>query len=262
MLFKRLLCTAAATLFISTGMACGQTDFFLSFNDLNQGATNSDAVASFSPGDAGSLYLYWSTNGPANSNIDTGAFVDLQTSLSGVIEFTAAETFDFDVLVLGSVLGPRWGDSFGAAASVNLDLVDELSAFTIFSGLGIDEMHNGALGATDQGYDSGADAFLFGRIDFVVTSEPTANSVDITMQEGNGGIVNAGAFITATFGMATIEVESGPLLGDVNQDGEVDMTDISPFVDILINREFLIEADINEDGAVDLLDVRPFVNLL
>ena len=261
MYFKRLLCTAA-TLLISSGVACSQTDFFLSFNDLNQGATNSDAVASFSPGDTGTLYLYWSTNGPADSNIDTGAFVDLQTSLSDVIEFTAAESFDFNVTVLGNLLGPRWGDSFGAANAVTRDTVDELGAFTLFSGLGIDEAHNGALGAIDEGYDAGADAFLFGKIDFVVVADPVATSVDVIMEQGNGGIVNGGGFVSAAFGTATIEIASGPLLGDINLDGEVNMADVNPFVELLINRQFLAEADINQDGAVNLLDVRPFVGLL
>ena len=260
-MFKRLLCTTAALL-IYSGVACGQNDFFLSFDGLNEGATNSDAVESFSPGDSGTLYLYWSTNGPADSNVDTGAFVDLETSLSGVIEFTAAESFDFDVLLLGSVLGPRWGDSFGPANAVTLDAVDELGAFTLFSGLGIDEAHNGSLGATDQGYDVGADAFLFGKVDFVVNADPTANSVDVIVEQGNGGIVNAGAFVDATFGTATINIAAGLLLGDVNLDGQVNMADIDPFIDLLINREFLAEADINQDGVVNLLDVTPFVALL
>ena len=52
------------------------------------------------------------------------------------------------------------------------------------------------------------------------------------------------------------------LLGDVNQDGNVDLLDIQPFVDLLTSGGFLPEADINGDGVVDLLDVAPFVELL
>ena len=263
MLQQRLFSIMAAVcLFISSSIANGQTDFFLSFQPLNQGAVNSNATGTFSPGETGTLFLYYTTNGPADSNIDTGAFVDLLTSESGTIQFTAAETLDFNISLLGNVLGPRWGDAFGATATVTDDLVDELNAFTIFSGLGIDEGNNGSAGLLDEGYDLGADAFLFATIDFVVTENPVAESVDVTMQTGLGGIVNNGMFVNATFGTATIEVSSGPLMGDVNLDGVVDMGDVSPFIQVIINGPYQIEADINEDGSVDLLDVRPFVDLL
>ena len=53
----------------------------------------------------------------------------------------------------------------------------------------------------------------------------------------------------------------GVLLGDVNQDGSVDLLDVSPFVDLLTIGGFLAEADINQDGVVNLLDVQPFVDL-
>ena len=52
------------------------------------------------------------------------------------------------------------------------------------------------------------------------------------------------------------------MLGDVNLDGAVDLLDVSPFIDAIINGELQCEADVNLDGAVDLLDVQPFVNLL
>ena len=55
---------------------------------------------------------------------------------------------------------------------------------------------------------------------------------------------------------------NGILLGNVNQDGSVDLLDVSPFVSLITMNEFQIEADINEDGQVDLLDVSPFVGLL
>ena len=52
------------------------------------------------------------------------------------------------------------------------------------------------------------------------------------------------------------------LLGDVNQDGNIDLLDIQPFVDLLTSGGFLPEADINADGEVDLLDIGQFVDLL
>lgn len=52
------------------------------------------------------------------------------------------------------------------------------------------------------------------------------------------------------------------LIGDVNGDGNVNLLDVAPFVDLLSLGGFQEEADINQDGNVDLLDVGPFVMLL
>jgi hypothetical protein len=54
----------------------------------------------------------------------------------------------------------------------------------------------------------------------------------------------------------------GILLGDVNQDGFVNLLDVAPFVDAITTGTFIPEADVNQDGVVDLLDVAPFVELL
>lgn len=51
----------------------------------------------------------------------------------------------------------------------------------------------------------------------------------------------------------------GGLLGDINCDGQVDLLDVQPFVDVLTSGVFSFKADINSDGVVDLLDVGPFV---
>ena len=51
-------------------------------------------------------------------------------------------------------------------------------------------------------------------------------------------------------------------LGDVNQDGVINLLDVDPFVDLLTSGDFQNEADINQDGVVNLLDVDPFVVLL
>ena len=51
-------------------------------------------------------------------------------------------------------------------------------------------------------------------------------------------------------------------LGDVNCDGSVDLLDVQPFVDLIIEGEFSAKADFNGDGVVDLLDIAPFVDRL
>jgi hypothetical protein len=53
--------------------------------------------------------------------------------------------------------------------------------------------------------------------------------------------------------------DEGPLLGDVNGDGDVNGLDVDPFVDVLLSGPFQEEADMNEDGEVNGLDVDLFV---
>ena len=52
------------------------------------------------------------------------------------------------------------------------------------------------------------------------------------------------------------------LKGDVNGDGNINLLDVAPFVDLVSSGVFQAEADVNCDGAVNLLDVSPFVALL
>ena len=59
-----------------------------------------------------------------------------------------------------------------------------------------------------------------------------------------------------------VATEQNVILGDVNQDGSVDLLDVMPFVDALESASYDIRSDINCDGIVDLLDVDPFIQLL
>ena len=52
------------------------------------------------------------------------------------------------------------------------------------------------------------------------------------------------------------------LLGDCNQDGIVNFTDISFFIDVLQSGGFLAEADCNEDGVVNFSDIPAFIAIL
>lgn len=53
-----------------------------------------------------------------------------------------------------------------------------------------------------------------------------------------------------------------PLFGDVNLDGVVDLLDVTPFVNRLIDGPYQNEADINQDGVVGLEDIQLFVAVL
>ena len=71
---------------------------------------------------------------------------------------------------------------------------------------------------------------------------------------------------TAVTGIGSGQVigltSSGLLPGDVNQDGEINFLDISPFITTLSVGGDQAEADVNEDGMVDFLDISPFIELL
>lgn len=52
------------------------------------------------------------------------------------------------------------------------------------------------------------------------------------------------------------------IVGDVNDDGEVNFMDIAPFISVLSNANFTPAADINGDGSLDFGDIGPFIQLL
>ena len=60
----------------------------------------------------------------------------------------------------------------------------------------------------------------------------------------------------------TEDTTTTTLLGDVNLDGEINLLDIGPFIELLSSGRFQTEADMNQDGVVNLTDVQPFVQVL
>jgi len=52
------------------------------------------------------------------------------------------------------------------------------------------------------------------------------------------------------------------MLGDCNQDEVVDFTDIPMFIEALATSSYLEEADINQDVEVNLFDISPFIGIL
>ena len=63
-------------------------------------------------------------------------------------------------------------------------------------------------------------------------------------------------------GSLTVVVEAAFLLGDVNQDGVVNLLDVGPFIALISSGDYQAEADVNGDGVVNLLDVGPFIDVL
>ena len=189
----------------------GQTDFFWSFHNLGDGAENSDIEMTLSVGETATLYLYYSI---ANYEVSTGLGLDVASSSRGVIQFEAAESFEFDVAVeidgRDFVVGHRWGDGYGAAGLVEADEILGLNAFTVVAGDGMIERNIGPQ-FVDQGYDFDAEAFLFGQVDFMASATGTTR-FEIT--PWSSSICNNcspwGPFWT--FGSATIHVVPEPNL--------------------------------------------------
>ena len=111
-----------------------QSDFFWSLRDLNQGAVNEPMMETVEKGQSVSLYLYFSTTGPSEAEIDVGAILDIAASQEGIIQFVSAETFDFSVLVETVEIGERWGGqcpgTVGQIGTVSDSLIQGWGALT------------------------------------------------------------------------------------------------------------------------------------
>ena len=256
-MFTTILCFLM--LVVSSSVATfGQYDFFYSFNEFGTGVVNSNPGSCRMVGESGTMYIYYSTE---NSDLDTGGFLEVCTNRDGIIQFSAVETLEFEISVNGRPVGYRWEDAFGPGVISSDGQQASFNAFTIIGGQGIISANEGP-DSIDAGYDAGADAFLFARIDFDVVG---AGEVIINTQPGVGGIVHDGQTLDPSFGTVTIlgvNLTPGCPLGDVNRDGIVDLRDVDPFIELLSEGLFQSEADINQDFALDLLDVGPFIDLL
>ena len=192
--------------------------------------------------------------------------------MPGVIRFESAESYNIDILVQDFVVGTRWEDKNGGsgggyggggfagpAFDVQPDFIDGLIALTVGNN-GILEFNNGSSAFLDEGYDAQADAFIFGQLVFTALA-PGNIELQTTLDEI--GCVDGSSALDPVIAAFSITVTQGVLLGDVNRDGDINLLDVTPFVQILSDLGYhQAEADINQDGVVDLLDVPLFEDLL
>ena len=52
------------------------------------------------------------------------------------------------------------------------------------------------------------------------------------------------------------------VLGDVDQNGDIDFSDIAPFIALLASSTYQFEADVDGNGNVDFFDIQPFIDIL
>ena len=272
--WQSLLPTAFMTLVVLIfgclpGVLSAQYDFFWSDRNLHEDAINSDLDIFAPSGGQVTLYLYYTTNGPSNSNLRRGGFIDLTTSANDIIEFTKVETFDFAILNSTSWKEKGFnrlldqdgsGGAVGSTALIynNGNSVEQLLAYTTV-GPGIDEINTGTGKNLDAGYDAQSDAFLWAAIQINVVGE-VGDEVDISVPYSV--MIDMDEEVFPTFGSLRITVDPPVQKGDVNRDGLVNLVDVNHFVEVLTSNTYLNEADINCDGTVSLLDVNPFARLL
>ena len=115
-------------------------------------------------------------------------------------------------------------------------------------------------------FNAGEQFLLLGEdIDFAVTSNAEGPTFNYSLQ---GLFLPSGTSIQLTsndddFLFNEISVDVAALVkGDVNLDGQVNLLDVAPFVDLISSGQFQQEADVNCDGEVNLLDVSPLIQLL
>ena len=169
----------------------------------------------------------------------------------------------------GSVLYNFDGDAFedflgsdvGGAGDVNGD--------------GFDDLIVGASGDDNNGFNSGS-VRVFSGSDGSLLYEFNGDSGGdgFGRSVSTAGDINGDGFAdffvgavtggdTVFNGYARLFVSSPPaILGDCNQDGEVNFLDISPFIGILASATFFEQADCNQDETVNFLDIAPFIEIL
>ena len=75
-------------------------------------------------------------------------------------------------------------------------------------------------------------------------------------------VISTGEFPSSATGSLNDYIVRVAVIGDVNEDCKINLLDVDPFVELLVNDGYSTQADINQDGALDLLDVSEFVSLL
>ena len=89
------------------------------------------------------------------------------------------------------------------------------------------------------------------------------NFSTITGRVFAGGNVTVENLDITTVGESDVViVPTTDLLGDLNQDGDVNFLDLAPFIAALASNTYSAEADCNQDGVLNFLDIASFIAIL
>ena len=166
-----------------------------------------------------------------------------------IIFDTSVNSGGYDITKIDSVFG--WNTLNGGRSnqgySIRFDLVDGSS-----------------VAQAAQHWAPNAPAFYWTTVSLTDASGgPIVSGVEsITFQFTEPANAN-GILVAREIDIFGIPVPSDSFpIGDVNQDGLVNFSDISPFIELLISGTFQNEADCNPDGAVNFSDIPAFIGIL
>ena len=248
---------------LTPGMTFEIIDVEGTLTQHNNGISDGDRVAvlgdidvfvTFSGGDGNDVVLYTNPT-PINDDLDGSLFMlanpDIGTVGTNVDSTTQVNEQDLDET--GSTVWFFFVATSDGLMTVNTfgsDFDTQLHVYTQ-SSTGIENLN---LVASNN--DASAGGTLQSEASFVVTSG-TIYQIRV------GGFRAMGQTGPGAEGNILLQGNFEPIiLGDVNLDGIVNLLDVEPFIDLLSNGSFQLEADINGDGSVNLLDVQPFISLL
>ena len=248
--------------------SCALVDFD-NDQDLDFLVTGLDGL---DPGDLEGQFLLFENNG----GIDISESLNIATSKTGprsIVsgDFDGDSDTDFAVLqTISSFLGNSveiWINDGGSGISLGpiFELSDEIVPFGGLYSMCVSDIDGDSnLDLIVSNLTDGNFAFLrnLGGLSFDVSTSP----VETSFSELAVGNFDNQDFLDLVVRSSTNSVSvlrsSCFILGDLNDDESVNLLDVAPFTNLLINDLFQAEADINLDGSLDLLDVVPFVELV
>ena len=190
-----------------------------------------------------------------------------------------------------------FGSNSGFSSSLDLSTLDGANGLT-FSGANSNDFSGRSVSsAGDINGDGIDDVTISGGVDedYVVfgSNSGFSSSLDLSTLDGTNGFVISGTFPSSVSGAGDINAdgiddliigESGadpngnsragvsyvvfgraasPVLkGDVDMDGDIDFSDIPPFISVLQSGVFQAEADCDCSTVVDFADIPAFINIL
>ena len=219
--------------------------------------TASDSVVNVS---GGNLIGILDASSGSEVNISGATLVEVNAAYDSVVNFSGGSARTLRAIADGVV-------------NISGGNVDVLSVFSD----GVVNISGGSVG--NQITANEGSALNIRGTEFSINGTPLSNLQNeqpfiVNDRDGTlSGVLADGEPFSFTFGAsyrsispnATLTVtlvEPIFLLGDCNQNGVVDFSDIPAFISVLIADTFLAEADTNQDGMVDFADIPPFIDIL